>query len=325
MSDTIVINFPTLDILHYHPNTLINHDIIKFINYYGTKQFDQLSVLIETVHTKTKAFYSDEMYETLWRLIDAVLRIKKFVGKHYKRITSSIKYINTLSLELVPFNENMTELNINNNMYKFDTRNLIKLYKYNLYIVNEHYYLSGSLSQIKNPYTNIPFTLKEHVILFEHIKDFYFKIKKVMPKYLYDFKNNYFNINLYQINNNPKILFHSVGNYLLNLDKDNLKTEFLNLIHSSTFLKKRYCSICFKKINIKKLFLNSIRLYILNSNSIYKYGMYEQEFIHICNINQIKLELKHHISHRRIIKSRVRRRRDINHISPDINIHPLIY
>ena len=257
-------------------------------------------------------------------LLKSILIINRFISKF--KVTSLRKCgtasINRQSLNLTPFNVDCIELNIENNIYKFNIRNIIKIYKNNLYNVDEFYYLSGGLASIRNPYTNIPLTIRNHVILFEHIKRFYFKINKFPPQYLINFKRCYFNINIYIKTYNSSLLFHSIGSYLCNLSNNELKNELLCLINSSEFIQRRYCSKCFKKNNIEKDFIDAIRVFILNSNMIFNYGDYEEKFILICKDQGIKLDLNHSKHHRRLFK--VRRRINPLHHSPSITTHPFV-
>ena len=87
-------------------------------------------------------------------------------------------------------------------------------------------------------------------------------------------------------------------------------------------MRKHCCRRCFKKIDIRKNFLDSVRLYILNSNAIFSYGDYEDTFIKKCLLIGIKFGIDHYKSHRRIVKVRPQRRRSNQVISPIITDHP---
>ena len=306
----------------FHTNPLINIDVINFIDAYTKKDFGKISILMEMVNSKTKVFYTDDMYMSILKIIKSILKIRRFVVTNYKKTKNAPTYVNHISLDLAPFDDNSVELNIKNCIYKFNIKNIIKLYKYALHNIDEYYYLSGELPDIKNPYTNIPFSVREHAILSQHVHTYYFRIRKFPPQYLANFRRSYFNRRRYEKNNHSKLLFHSITSYLLKLNKHAFKSEFMNLIDSSPFIKIRYCRVCAKRINIKNIFFNSILLYILNSNAIYNYGEYQKDFIITCDLNDIKLELNHQKNHRRMVKGRRPRLNPIPSL-PNITTHPL--
>ena len=305
----------------FHSNTLINADIIIFLELYTKHKYPEMSVFMEILNKKQRAFYTDEMYATLSNMMNSILKIREFIVINFKKTLNDPKYINTNSLELTPLSTECIKLNINNNIYRFNTQNIIKVYKYGLNNIDDHYYLFGELAQIKNPYTNLPFTLREHLILADYLSTFYFKIKKTLPEYLYSFKRCYFNIQLYEKKYRIKLLYYSITSYLENLNKKRFGNEFMNIIYSSTFMRKHCCRRCFKKIDIRKNFLDSVRLYILNSNAIFSYGDYEDTFIKKCLLVGIKFGINHYKSHRRVVKVRPQRRSN-QVISPIITDHP---
>ena len=308
---------------HFNTNCIINADIVTFIEFCTERRYNKMALFMEILCNKTKAFYNDEMYATLFTFIKAILRIRRFIVNNFKKNIKTPKYINDFSLELTPLDKTCVELNINNSMYRFNTVNIIKLYKYTLQNIDEHYYLYGELPPIKNPYTNIPFSLKEHILLFIHINNYYFKINKCLPQYLYSFKYSYFDKHIYEKTNHSKLLFSSITSYLENLSKLRFKSEIRCLIRSSAFIKTRCCYKCLKRVDIKKNFLSVARLYILNSNAIYKFGDYQEKFISTCQLLNITLDLNHIRKHRRIVKSIGRRhRRPTSPVSPIINSHP---
>ena len=307
---------------NFHTNAMINSDVITFVRLCSLRQYSKMSVFMECLHNKNRAFYTEDMYTTLFKIMSSIVRIRRFMVRNSKKNARDVKYINDLSLELIPLNKDCVELNINSIVYRFNTTNIIKLYKYFLHNIDDHYYLYGELTPMKNPYTNIPFSLKEHTLLYQYINNFYFKIRKSPPQYLSNFKQCYFNKVFYEKNYHSKLIFHSITSYLKKLDEERFNNEFMGVIHSSLFIKERYCYKCFKTINKRSTFMDSVRLYILNSNAIYKYGDYQDEFVKACGLAGIKLELNHYKRHRRTVKAR-RRRETPQRLSPIINNHPL--
>jgi len=306
--------------IKFHNNPLINGDILYFIYCYKNRNFQRILILMEHLINKTKALYLDEMYVTLLNYIDAIIKIKNFRSKYNKKHKSELVRVNTKTLNLTEFSNNSLEILINNSIYTFDIKNIIKLYKFSLINVDSHYYLRQKLEPIKNPYTNVEFSIREHLIFYEGIKKFYIKIGKFLPNYLADFKICYFDINIYERFRSDILFFNSVNSYLINSEKKYFRYEFDNMIHGSQLLEKFHCKFCFKRINIRLHFLHAIKLYILNSNSIYCFGLFENEYTRVCNYLNIKMENNHKKSHRRIRRVRVRGRDRVRPIN--ISTHP---
>ena len=306
--------------ISFDNSELINNDFIYFIYCLRFKMYKRLGILIETFNNGFKAFYLPPMYKRIKNLMDAFMKIRKFVRLKYKtRILPKVK-INESSLELANLEDDCLKLNITGGIYSFNFKDLIKLYKYSLDNISDFFYLNDELPPIKNPYTNIPFTVKENILIYNFMKGYYFKIKKTIPDFINNYKNSYFNSEMFSVIFKRKLLNKSIHSYLIKMSDIDIKDEFLNLISSSLFIKERYCSYCFKRINIKKNFIDVLKIYILNSNGIYKYGFYEQDFIAKCALLNIRLEKNHYKMHRRTLKAR--RIRRLNRISPSLHNHP---
>ena len=212
-------------------------------------------------------------------------------------------------MELSELDNHALYINNNNNIYGFNSTGLVKLLRYNIKDIDEYFYLNQNLPLLKNPYTNIEFTLREKLLIYENIKQHYFRKKRVIPIYLIRYKNSYFNHKIYKKSYFKNLLYTSIGSYLQNLNKDNFKNEFLDMIQSNYLIQKRYCRRCFKKIDLKKDFFEVVRIYILNSNSIYNFGYYLQTFKTVCYNLNINTTNRHCLIHRRRFKIRNRGRR----------------
>ena len=314
-------NYKNVLTVSFDESELINNDFIYFIYCLKFKRYKRLGILIETFNSQFKAFYFRPMYTRIRNLMRAFMKIRRFVRLNYKTNYTNVVIINENSLELTALEEDCLKLNINGGIYSFNFKDLIKLYKYSLYAITDYFYLNDELSSIKNPYTNIPFTLKENILIYEFIKKYYFKIKKTIPDFINNYKKCYFNPRIFSVTFKQELLNKSIHAFLIKLNKSEIKAEFLNLISSSLFIRERYCSFCFKRIQIEKDFLDVLKIYILNSNGVYKYGFYEQKFITRCRLLDIKLEKYHYKTHRRAVKGRQNRRR--NNIALHLNNHPL--
>ena len=309
--------------LKFTDNYLINCDFIYFLYFYKKKKFKVIAIFMEFLAKKTKAFYTEAMYLKLDSLIRAFITIKRFYHRKIVTIQKCQKtYVNTRSLELSPLEENCLEINNNNNIYRFNSNNLIKLFRYNINDITDHFYLHQTLSSLKNPYTNLDFSLKEKILIYENIKTYYLENRKIIPEYIINFKKCYFNEHRYSNVNFAKLLNSSVSSFINNSDNTTFEDEFLYMVSSSMYIKKRYCSICFRKFNLKNKFSESVKLYILNSNNIFNYGYYGEKFKETCYLLNIKLELGHRKNHRRMFK--IKTPQNSQTPSPDINLHPLI-
>ena len=307
--------------LKFSDNVFINRDFLFFLYFLKKKKYKIIANFMEReLILKTKAFYTEVMYIKLYKLIQAFLIVKKLYRlKISKKTKKNLVYVNKNSLELSDLDDHALYINNNNNIFGFNSLCLVKLLRYNIKDIDEFFYLNQKLPLLKNPYTNIEFTLKEKLLIYENIKRYYFRKKRVMPTYLIHYKNSYFNHKIYRESYFKNLLYTSIGSYLEHLNKDNFKTEFLGMIHSNYLIEKRYCKRCFQKIDIKKEFLGVVRIYILNSNSIYKFGYYLQTFKTICYNLNINITNKHSLIHRRRFKIR---NRGFRRVSPDINMHP---
>ena len=309
--------------LKFTNNYLINCDFLYFLYFFKKKKFRVVAIFIEFLAKKTKAFYTEDMYLKLHSLISAFITIKRFYQHKNDTITKCMEtYVNTKSLELSPLEDNCLKINNNNNIYRFNTTNLIQLIRYNIENITDQFYLCQTLSSLKNPYTNLDFSLKEKIMIYENIKTYYLEHKKIIPEYIINFKKCYFDEKRYSSVNFIKLLNTSADEYLNNINNETFKEEFLYMVSSSPFIKRRYCSICFKKINLKNNFSETVKLYILNSNNIFSYGYYEEKFKETCYLLNIRLELGHNKKHRRAFK--IKNPRNSSTTSPDINVHPLI-
>ena len=69
---------------HFNTNCIINADIVTFIEFCTERRYNKMALFMEILCNKTKAFYNDEMYATLFTFIKAILRIRRFIGHNFK-------------------------------------------------------------------------------------------------------------------------------------------------------------------------------------------------------------------------------------------------
>lgn len=277
-------------------------EMIKCINSKTPKSFINMSKYITELNDGKKVFFSKEMTKECFQLLKAFLKIKNYIQKQTLKY-GKINQINQFNLLLQPFDKIYTIHIIKDcSSYVFDVKEIIKIYRYSLQNIDKHLYMTGNLLYPRNPYTNIPFTLKENIIIYEKIQDYYFSIKKNIPVYLINFKNCYFDIEKYLNFNFPFLMKSSIISYLSQLSDKNFKFEFNDMVGSSNIIKKSYCRYCFKKLNLKNIFLHTVALYILNSNSIFIFGNYINKFKKVSRENNLLSNLKHINNHRKKIR-----------------------
>lgn len=306
----------------FNDHSLINSDINYFIYFKNRRKFLRINLLMSALENNSKAMYTPDMIMLLKRYIKSLVVIANFISKYNRKSPKHLYNANELSLNLTPFTGNTVKIYNDHTSYTFTIKNIIKIYKHGLIDLDSYYYLNNRLYQIKNPYTNEPFTLKQHLILFNSVKNFYFKIQKVIPQFILSFKMSYFDKDLYERANSNKLFYNSIKSFLNNLDNAELIDEFKVMLEYSQALHKFYCVRCFKGIDIRKHYTTAIGLYILNSNAIYCFGTFDKEFLRITR----SLNIRHNINHRKQHRRFTVRRTRVNISAPQeqlLSTHPM--
>ena len=289
--------------LEYSTNVLVNSDFCLLITCINNRDYFKIGETITGLENKTKAFYSPDMKKELLLLLKSFLVIRRYIQRRYIN-KSTARRVNELSLSLSPIKpEKSIELYINNIIYVFDINELLKIYKYSLYSIDSNLYLNATLNSPKNPYTNIVFTLKEKIILYNKFKDYYISIGRSFPVYLEKFKGVYFDIDLYLRYNFDSLMLKSVSAYIQDLSKKQFDSEFKIMIDSSFSSRNSYCKYCYKKRDLRELFSKTLKLYILNSNNIFIFGNYTREFCEIAEKNNLYFDKGHIKLHRRRLRA----------------------
>ena len=304
-------------------NTLVNEDFINYIKFTNRQDFMALLYLMEKMNKKERIFYKDSDYTLFYKLTTAFNKIRQFYYRFKYPKYSKISDVNEYSLSLLPIKDlnNIINLTINGNRYRFEANELLIIYKFSLNSVDENFYLSRELIPPKNPYTNIPFTVKQNIIIFNQLKKYLFKIGKHLPSFLIQFKECHFNLSYYKTINLNRLSQVSVNKYVDLMSLEEFKSEFQDIVQNES-IKEIYCRHCYKKYDIYKIFKQTMIYYILNSNDIYVFGYYVMDFIKRAKVNKIMYDDSHRSFHRAQLRRKkragrtdsrsVRRRRRFN-------------
>ena len=293
------------------PNTLVNDDFINYIKFINRQDFMALLYLMEKMYKKERIFYKDSDYILFYKLSGAFNKIRQFYYKFKYPKYSKISDVNEYSLSLLPIKDlsDIVNLTINGNRYRFEATELLTIYKFSLNSVDENFYLSRELIPPKNPYTNIPFTIKQNITIFNQLKKYLFKIGKHLPSFLIQFKECHFNLGFYKRLNLNRLSLVSVNKYVDIMSNEEFKSEFHDIVQNES-IKEIYCRHCYKKYDIYKIFKQTMIYYILNSNEIYIFGYYVMDFIKRAKINKIMYDDSHRTFHKMQLRRKKRSSRN---------------
>lgn len=304
--------FPSFNkfIFSFSSNIKVNLDFETYLNLLNDKSnTSRLKIirLIENLNNNKLIFYTKDDYDKLNSAISSFLKIKRFINNLYNFKCHNREYVNDTSLLFIPFEEisNVIELPIESKIYRYSISDIVQIYNHSIKHIDEKAYIQGELEIPKNPYTGVEFTFKENLIIFEQLKKYYASSGKLMPSFLNNFKECYFDIDKYYNKYYNFIMNVSVSNYVDNLNNNAFIDEFDEMISSSLSIEDYYCKKCYDRVNVKDIFSDAVKLYILNSNSIYVYGLYEEKFRNIAQANDLYFDANHNNNrHRRRYRAR---------------------
>ena len=304
-------------------NVLINSDFCNLMDTINNRDYHVVGRIITNLENNTKAFYSLDMKKELYILLKSFLVIRRYIQRNYKKNNQIICRINEMNLSLSDISSDKSiDITINNSIYSFDITELLKIYKYSLHNIGAQLYLDADIYPPRNPYTNIPFTLRENIIIYNKFKDYYISIGRSFPVYLEKFKNVYFDIEIYLRYNFESLMLKSITSYIEDLSEKEFKSEFKIMVASSIDTRDNYCRYCYKKYELVKLFSKTIGLYILNSNNIFIFGNYIREFHEVLEKKQLVFTREHRKKHRIFFwKTNVRRFNLITTSEPPLDSH----
>ena len=92
--------------------------------------------LMEKMNKKERIFYKDSDYTLFYKLTTAFNKIRQFYYKFKYPKYSKISDVNEYSLSLLPIKDlnNIINLTINGNRYRFEANELLIIYKFSLFI-----------------------------------------------------------------------------------------------------------------------------------------------------------------------------------------------
>ena len=316
--------------LNYNDTKNVNLDFIKYVslckitnNSHNSKinKF-KLNILLDSIAKKSMVFYSEDNYTDLLNLIKSYNIIRNYVRSNYKVSKNDLEYVNDCTLLLQPIEsvEFIINLKIRNKIYRYSVADIIQIYNHALKHIDEKAYIDGELETPKNPYTNIEFTFSQHLSIYQQLLEYYKQKKGYVPNYIVGYKECYFETDTYYTRFYNNIMNTSIAQYLKNCNDDRFEEEFNDMIrNASRTMRALYCPKCYKRHNIRMLFSDAVKMYILNSNEIYLYGYYENVFKLIAETHSLNFESGHSLRHRKRIKPRNNCR---NRVSSDSNPIP---
>lgn len=305
--------------LHYSDSVNVNLDFIKYTNLckkgktkYNSKiRKHKLNIFLKSISNKSMAFYKEDDYKDLLNLIKAYNTISNYVKTFYKFKKNKLEYVNDCTLLLQPIEsvKFVINLKIRNKIYRYSVADIIQIYNHALKHIDEKAYIDGELESPKNPYTNLEFTFIQHISIYQQLLAYYKQEKGYVPNYIVGYKECYFETDTYFTRFYNNIMNTSIKQYLDNCSDERFEEEFNDMIrNASTTMRQLYCPKCYKRHNIRMLFSDAVKMYILNSNEIYLYGYYENVFKLIAEIHELNFESGHSLRHRKRIKARNNRR-----------------
>ena len=295
------------DLSFVDDNIALNGDLNQLINNLKLKNFHGISVIINSIYNKTRIFYRDNDYLVFEKFRRSIMIIKNFFSKLI--IKKNYNFINHqfLSLEPISNKQDVVELTYKNGTYRFTVNELINIYKFSLHSISDDFYSNRKMEPPKNPYTNLPFSLKNNVIIYQQISKYFIKKQKMLPVYILSFKESYFHIEKFCLKNFSFLMSKSIKSYIEQSSYRLFLIDFFDMIESDDELVLTYCSKCYHKINLKKIFSHTLHLFFLNSNGIYIFGNYKKEYIITAKANNIyygKDHSKLHFKNRKKLRLR---------------------
>lgn len=306
-------------VLTYTNNEIINYDFQYLLYFYNRGSFEMVNKLLNGIRYKTKAFYLDEHYTELKTLIQAYFTLRRFVQKKWKNKKTIPTYANDNSLDMLPFSAECISLTIDNKIYRFEITNMLKLWRFALYTIGSELFISDTLHQIRNPYTNVPFKLNELFSLYNELQTYFSNKKKSTPIWLVSFKLCYLDMELYHATFFKRLLKKSIDSYIEEGTEQEFMKDFMHMIRSDLDIHKYYCKRCYKRLQMKKIFKLAVTLYILNSNNIYEFGRYNIEFMDVIRTEGLMYTKNHYKIHRRRVKAK---RTDPSIVNINLTTHP---
>jgi hypothetical protein len=305
--------------LHYSNSVNVNLDFIKYTNLckqgktkYNSKiRKHKLNILLESLLKKNMVFYNEDDYKDLQNLIKSYNTIRNYIKTFYKLKNNNFEFVNDCTLLLQPIEsvEFVINLKIRNKIYRYSVADIIQIYNHALKHIDEKAYINGELESPKNPYTNLEFTFIQNVSIYQQLLEYYKQKKGYVPNYIVGYKECYFETDTYFTRFYNNIMNTSIKQYLDNCSDERFEEEFNDMVrNASNTMRQLYCPKCYKRHNIRILFSDAVKMYILNSNEIYLYGYYENVFKLIAETHELNFDSRHSLRHRKRIKSRNNRR-----------------
>jgi hypothetical protein len=319
--------------LQNYDNVLLN-DIVYC---YNNNNFQKIVDYIHKFDKKVKIFMTPDTKQILNKF-NNIITIKNFIKKYfklnrYKKIKRKWNIFNNCDLLLNDIDENNC-LEIRDYdkkiLYRFNCYELIHIFKHSLFsYLNNYSY--PEFKQPCNPYNNEKFSLKDNLLIYKKILNYYCKQNKCIPEDIVKFKNSYFDTQL-MFNNYKAHFFNRSCNLFVNkMSPERFKHELLcyiiTNIKSNSKYANLYCKKCYQNTDplmLLKFFRKVLVLDELNSNFIFLYGQSIDLFLKQYKIYQTNIccMVSHRKKKKKVISRRRRRLTNLNSNVMNIDIFP---
>lgn len=312
MSNFNFLNRTTKTLFDFGNRDIVEYNINELLIFYITKNMLLLNRNITELYKNTKIFLTPCECKKVLYVFRRVLIIKHFINKMVYRVlhNKEWKKINQNDLYLSDFkveDNNLIEVRdyFNKSIYTFRIHEILSIYKNSLFNNGldgeEDGQILPSPCYPKNPYTNIRFTLRQHIDIYRLLLSIFCKKLKNLPEYYLLFKNSYFDIKRFNRKYNIYLYYSAAYKYTQSLSD----MEWNHHIYIYMGRNPSFCYTCFKsKYAVRSIFNESLILFILNDNHIYNYGYGDTLWKQTAIEHDLWFDSNHRISHRRILRAR---------------------
>jgi hypothetical protein len=193
---------------------------------------------------------------------------------------------------------------LHKSIYIFNYRELIDLYKSKLNYLQFEYIIP---KPVCNPYTNLRFTLKDHIEIYRFLLRNYANRYKLLPTIMVDFKNAKFDVFVYHDTNYHNLYYRGYSKYLNDLRYDSWYNELNEAIRCYKSIIPHYCYECsYRKYGsfMRVLLHKFLIIHFLNANSMYHLGDASVSCLGILKKADIWFDSSHNKVHIRNINMR---------------------
>ncbi len=288
-----------------HNEIIVNVTVHMLITAYTSKNF---IIINKIINSQNSYIQSDKILFIYGAYLKCANKLR---SRLYMNRINKCRIINDATIDMVSISEqkdeNLFKLYdiLHRSIYIFNYSELIDLYKSKLNYLQFEYMIP---KPVCNPYTNLRFTLKDHIEVYRFLLRNYGNRGKLLPSIMIDFKNAKFDIFGYHDINYHNLYYRGYSKYLDELRYDTWYSELYEAIRCYKSVIPHFCYECayrkygnFMRILLHKFliihFLNANNMYHLGDASVYCLGILKKADIWYNNGHN-KLHMRN-INHRR--------------------------